>query len=216
MEYTLDTEALVATANIESLVSVIRGGYLVVKEGESIETTYEEAIVNCKTLETKCSELEVKCNEFENKCSEYETLQTNFNSVNGELSTLKEEVVTKYARLVELEGLFAQQEKDSLTEQAKSILDERKVYFSKEEIKGLMTEFEEKYLSKDGLITFSTIVKAQAEPKIQAELASLRQSLASMQQNNNSDIDFSQGAIVDSIKPPVNLDVWGRLGIKVD
>lgn len=244
-QYTLNTEKKIATVDIENKKPVIRGGFVDVIEGET-QATYEEALTSCKELkascdelkaskeelETKCSELEAsktelegKCSELETKCAEFSslkeektTLETNYNSVNEELTKLKEETVVKYSRLVELEGMFAQQQKDDLISKAKTIITERQAYFSEEEQKDLMKEFEDKYLSSEGLVTFSTVVGAKAEPRIQAELNALREKLNNVKLSDESNIDFSTGSIVDNLNKQTSEDsnVWSRLGIKLN
>ena len=231
--YTLNIENKTATVDVEKKVKVIRGGYVDVVEGNSV-LTYSEALQEVEELKASKAELEEKNTklekekveleaskaELEEKEKEYsdikskkEELETKFNSVNEELTTLKEETVVKYSRLVELEELFVKQEQEELIAQTQEMIDERSAYFSKEESEALMAEFKEKYLSKEGLVTFSTIVKAQTEPKVQAELNALREKLNGIKLEDSQTIDFSSGASIENVKKDKPDNVWTRLGL---
>ena len=76
-----------------------------------------------------------------------------------------------------------------------------------------MKEFEDKYLSKDGLVTFSTIVKAQAQPKGQAELNILREKLNNIKPEDTTSVEFSSGSVIENIKKEEPNNVWSRLGL---
>ena len=231
--YVLDVENKTATVDIEKKIPVIDGGYVDVIEGKSF-VTYSEALkeneqlkgekadletkvsnleASKTTLENEKSDLEAKCSKLSTLQTEKENIESNFNAVNEELTALKEETVVKYARLVELEELFAEQEKTKLITQAQEVVNERSAYFSEEEITGLMKEFEDNYLSKEGLITFSTIVKAQTEPKVQAELNALREKLNGIKLEDGQTVEFSSGSSIENVKKDKPDNVWTRLGL---
>lgn len=243
-KYTI--EGTNVTIDAESKEEVIRGGYIpvgtttmtyseAIASCKKFESKCSELEASCKKFESSCNDKETKCSEMEAKCSklesdlkemeakfnetnlQLETTKTEFSSVQTELTELKKDSCTKYARLNELEAMFSEQESAKLLKQAEDIVNENKAYFSTdEEIKNMMSKFEEIKNEKDCIAKFSSMVNDKVKPIVEAQFNMLKQELENikMKNGNTDNLQFAQSPLTDESKIDDNADCWTKLGYK--